>query len=90
MPKKTKKQKLLADLRNKIKTVETIQSAKPTENITTIHPQKISKEPVAYVLNDYEKSLSKYVKTDLLKTITIIAILLVLEFLLFFANLNHT
>ena len=94
MPKKTKKQKVLSEYRRKLQEINLTQNQPKDVKYSPQAPEsfieKKTERPVAYVLNDYEKQLAEFTFADLRKTIIITAIILVLEFLIFFANLNHT
>jgi phenylalanyl-tRNA synthetase alpha subunit len=94
MPKKTKKQKVLSEYRKKIQEINIqtnqAQNLKYSPQTPQNYIEKKATQPVTYVLNDYEKQLAKFTFSDLRKTIIISLIILVLEFLIFFANLNHT
>lgn len=94
MPKKTKKQKIMSEYRKKIQKIEATAHRPESIKYSPIEPKdrivKKVHQPVEYILNDYEKQLAKFTFHDLKKTIFIALIILVLEFLIFFANLNHT
>ena len=94
MPKKTKKQKVLSEYRKKIQELSTnqiqVKDVKYSPQAPQSYIEKKAVSPATYVLNDYEKQLAQFTFADLRKTILITAIILVLEFLIFFANLNHT
>lgn len=94
MPKKTKKQKVLSEYRKKLQEISAqqvqVKDVKYSPQAAQNFIEKKVVQPVTYVLNDYEKQLAKFTFADLRKTIIITSIILVLEFLIFFANLNHT
>jgi hypothetical protein len=94
MPKKTKKQKIMSEYRKKIQEIQVSSNQSQGIKYSPQAPQssveKKVHQPTVYVLNDYEKQLAHFTIKDLKKTIFITLIILVLEFLIFFANLNHT
>ncbi len=89
MPKKTKREKIMAAYRNKLRLLQQ-QSIK-----TDLPPVRITakNEPVIPVLNkqaelsDEEKQINHYFLVDLKKSLVLIAIVITLEISLYFATI---
>ena len=89
MPKKTKKQKIMAEYRKKIQTLQ-IDKNIPIEKkqfITEVKNENNNK--IKYSLSEQDKIVATHTLSDLKKTLIITSIILLLEFFIFFANLKH-
>jgi len=96
MPKKTKKEKILAEYRRKLKQLQLDQKnvTAPVSN-KILFPKKeivpaptILSKPVGYQESDYDRLLAQFTIQDLKKTFFVSFFILVLEFLIFFVNLR--
>ncbi len=101
MPKKTKKEKILAEYRRKLKQLYSAQNITTAANIkkttqqTPLQIQKSSSMPAPILIkesiyqeSEYDKSLAKFTIQDLKKTFFISLFILTLEFVIFYANLK--
>jgi hypothetical protein len=101
MPKKTKREKILAEYRKKLKQLQSNQN-KFTSSVGT-NINNIEKTPlpqlvkpavvlpnkvVVYQESEYDKLLTKFTIQDLTKTFFITLLILALEFFVFYVNLK--
>jgi hypothetical protein len=100
MPKKTKKQKILAEYRRKLKQLELnapspktdLPSSQPATPQTLSQPSSkpvsLSQEKTSATKLEYDKSLFLFTLADLKKTFFVTLFVLALEFLVFYVNLK--
>jgi len=93
MPKKTKKQKIIAAYRNRLQQLQTLQSIEKTNliNKTEIEREeminpKINEAPVISSPTNSDKITTQYFFSDLKKSLLIIVFIIALEFVLYFAT----
>lgn len=89
MPKKTKKQKILAEYRRKLNRLKSVSSDRLAVKITSSlksNPTSSFEEKTSSFLK-YDQSLVQFTISDLKRTIFITFFILSLEFLVFYVNL---
>lgn len=96
MPKKTKKQKIIAAYRNRIQQLQTSQPIKKTNTFSEtkiehkeILTSKINNNHALYSSTYSDKITTQYFFSDLKKSLLIIAFIIALEFVLYFATINN-
>jgi len=101
MPKKTKKQKILAEYRKKLKQLQSNQNVIPdtshkVEIVSETPSQKplvpittLPKKTATYQESEYDKLLAKFTIQDLKKASFITLFILALEFFIFYVNLKR-
>lgn len=93
MPKKTKKQKIIADYRRKIKLLTvTSLSSSPANLITskTVEPIKIEQSPKLNQTVDHEETvIRKYFFQDLKKSFVLIGLMITLEIIFYFVSIKN-
>jgi hypothetical protein len=104
MPKKTKREKILAEYRKKIKQIQQIQLNQdvttnnkkipvPATNTVPIGKPITSvittpQKTLAYQESEYDKLLAKFTSQDLRKTFFITLFIIALEFFIYYVNLK--
>lgn len=91
MPKKTKKEKIIAEYRKKLRLLQSNQSQEPMVSTTAPSlPTTPVPEKKRQVIETEEDSLiTTYFKKDFKKSLFLIAIVITLEFSLYFATINN-
>ncbi len=84
MPKKTRKEKILALYRKKLRLLE-----RPTPVPMAEPKPKIKVTNDNMELSDEEKQITHYFSVDLKKSLILIAIVITLEISLYFATIKH-
>ena len=91
MPKKTKKEKILAEYRKKLKLLKEIPVFTPKQQTTAKKEEKILPQspisPQTKKLNKEDNFISSYFVNDLKKSLLISFLLIALEIFLYFAKL---
>jgi hypothetical protein len=91
MPKKTKKEKLIAEYRKKLKLLETQQTIVAATATERIRPQlketKIISKPIMVIPSEQENQIKKFFIVDFKKSIMIIGFILALEISLYFVSM---
>jgi len=88
MPKKTKKEKILAEYRKKIKLLDQAQTIKTYQPSQPIKPtQIIPEKPADETQTKEDNRLLIYFHKDVQKSLLIITFIIALEFALYFAKL---
>lgn len=90
MPKKTKKEKILAEYRRRLARLEN-QPKKKKGNSKRPPPSKAKTKKDAeqtFKEADYDKMIARFTLADLKKTLLVTLFLLTLEFFIFYANLK--
>jgi hypothetical protein len=90
MPKKTKREKILAEYRKKLKQLQLNQNIIVTTNnkMETASVTLLPKKTVVYQESEYDKLLAKFTIQDLKKTSLVTLFILALEFFIFYVNLK--
>ena len=96
MPKKTKKQKIIAAYRNRLHQLQATQTDIKISNVNnnTIKPElkilpKVNVKTISPVEMITDKITTKYFFSDLKKSLIIIVLIIALEFVLYFATINN-
>lgn len=88
MPRKTKKQKIIAAYRQKLAALETGKKILPRAQTIPTVPIRAPHPTISESDIEYEKQLKQTTMKDLKKTLIIGNLLLALEFFIFYANLK--
>lgn len=96
MPKKTKKQKIIAAYRNRLQQLKTLQ---PIEKINIVNKAEINRKVIITPKinissavsepSNSDKVTTQYFFSDLKKSLLIIVFIIALEFVLYFATINN-
>lgn len=87
MPKKTKKEKIIAEYRNKLRILHSAQSTIPEKIPYSALPERSDKEH--YVLSEQDKTTAAFFMADFKKSLFLILGIIALEIILYFATINN-
>ncbi len=91
MPKKTKKEKIIAAYRKRLKLLEEQQTftSKPLAEEQPKKEEKITISQVQPDLTKEDMTISHYFRSDLKKSLILIGFIIALEIFLYFATIKH-
>lgn len=90
MPKRTRQDKEEAAARRKMKLLQglVIHSQAPQTHTKAVTPKVAKTSPDTEIVLDEHRNLRSYFKADLLKSLFLIALIIALEIVIYFASIN--